>query len=156
MVYGILSPDALNQLGIAGATPAARYANLQNLMQSAENGEFVIYEKISKITDGFRILNPGKFNRDFRSLIYIPNERRELRVQKIDQNGLPLAGTAFGLYYDHNCENLAASGITDNNGMLVFSPNVQENAAAGYAKMVWADNANTNYYLRQYRTMRFA
>lgn len=149
MVYGILSPDALNQLGIAGATPAARYANLQNLMQSAENGEFVIYEKISKITDGFRILNPGKFNRDFRSLIYIPNERRELRVQKIDQNGLPLAGTAFGLYYDHNCENLAASGITDNNGMLVFSPNVQENAAAGYAKMVWADNANTNYYLKE-------
>ena len=33
--------------------------------------------------------------------------------------------------------------------MLVFSPNVQENAGAGYAKMVWADSANTNYYLKE-------
>lgn len=149
MVYGLLSSDVLERLGITGDTPVERCTNLQEYLQSDNHGTFVVCEEICNTTNGFRIISPDKFNRDFRSLIYIPNERRELRVQKIDQNGLPLAGTEFGLYRDSFCTDLAASGVTDSNGMLIFSPNADEGIGAGYAKMVWTDSTNTNYYLKE-------
>ena len=72
---------------IVPATPEARYTALRAYLQ--EHG---VESTVGSLMDGFRFLNPGQFNRDFRSMIYIPNERRELWVQKIDQNGTPLEG----------------------------------------------------------------
>ncbi len=47
---------------------------------------------------GFSFLNTDQFERNFRSIIYIPNEQRELRVRKIDEDGKSINGATFTLY----------------------------------------------------------
>ena len=84
MTYGLISAKALQELGITGDTPAQRYTALHNYLEPQSHSVEDVYETIQS---GFTLLEMGEFNRTFRSLIYIPNERRELWVQKIDENG---------------------------------------------------------------------
>ena len=85
-------------------------------------------------------------------MIYIPNERRELWVLKVDQDGKPLKEAKFGLYDNERCDGTpVASGVTDDKGMLIFSPTGQENGT-GHTKMDWADSSTeTRYYLQEIR-----
>ncbi len=142
MVYGIISADALKNTGIVGDTAPARYAALRQYLKT-----HTVEEAFASLFGSFRLLSINQFNRDFRSLIYIPNEQRELRVLKTDPDDAPLAGTRFGLFSDEGCTREAASGVTDANGMLVFSPG--GNNTPGQARMVWAGSTNTRYYLKE-------
>lgn len=145
MVYGLISSDALKAVGISADNAKDRYEKLQNY--SIETA----CREILNTPNGFRFLNVGQFNRTFRSLIYIPNERRELWVQKVDQNGNPRAGAVFGVYggNDPDCTGTpAATGTTDGNGMLVFSPTAQ--SVDGQANIIWADSTpGSKYYLKE-------
>ncbi len=145
MVYGIISPNALSAADISGGDANARYQSLKEKLAS-DSGD--ILKTILGTENGFRFLNLDQFNRDLRSMIYIPNERRELWVQKIDQDGKPLPGAKFGLYETAG-DALKTSGTTDSNGMLIFSPNAPDGNQAGYAKMMWTDSTNTDYYLKE-------
>ncbi len=142
MVYGILSAQALKNLSIHGNTAKERYASLREYC-AAHTAE----EACAALGNGFRLLSVDQFNRDFRSLIYIPNERRELWVMKVDQDGAPLQGTEFGLFSDEGCTAMVASGVTDRGGMLIFSPS--GNQSEGEAQMIWANSTNTRYYLKE-------
>ncbi len=142
MVYGIISAQALRNMGIGGGTAKERYASLRNYL-STHTAE----EARSALQGGFQMLSVSQFNRDFRSLIYIPNEQRELWVMKVDQEGKPLQGTEFGLFSDAACTAMVASGVTDAEGMLIFSPG--GNNSEGQAQMIWANSSNTEYYLKE-------
>ena len=148
MIYGILSAATLSALGIQGSTSDERYDALRGYVNkhSADKA-------YSSLAGGFRLLSVKQFNRDFRSMIYIPNERRELRVWKVDQDGKGVNGAKFGLYTDAACTGTpAAAGTTatvdGRDGVLVFSPSASENTP-GQAKMVWAGSTNTRYYLKE-------
>ena len=142
MIYGFLDPTALATLGITGADAKARYTALREKVKNI--GVEATYDLL--LLDDFKFLSVRQFNRDFRSLIYIPNERRELRVLKIDQDGTPLADTGFTLYDAQG--NFAASGTTDDNGMLIFSP--AGDGSRGKAHMAWANDAEgTRYSLEE-------
>ena len=58
----------------------------------------------------------------------------------------------FGLYDNERCDGTpVASGVTDDKGMLIFSPTGQENGT-GHTKMDWADSSTeTRYYLQEIR-----
>lgn len=147
MVYVLISPKALDALGISSANDArSRYAELREYLQSHTTADAL--QTILGVSDGFHFLNINQFNRDFRSLIYIPNERRELQVRKVDQDGRPLPGSTFTLYSDESCQTEVAHGTTDVNGMLVFSPTGTNQD--GSARMLWESAANgSRYYLRE-------
>lgn len=145
MVYAIISPEALDALGINEATYEKRYKKLREYLETHTTADAM--NAVQGTADGFHFLSIEQFNREFRSLIYIPNERRELWVMKVDQDGKPLRNTKFGLYTDEACTQEAASGTTDVDGRLIFSPN--GNDTEGYAKMVWTANTNTEYYLKE-------
>ncbi len=142
MVYGILSAQTLKNLSIHGNTAKERYASLREYCAT-----HTAEEACAALGNGFRLLSVDQFNRDFRSLIYIPNERRELWVMKVDQDGAPLQGTEFGLFNDEGCTAMVASGVTDRGGMLIFSPS--GNQSEGQAQMIWANSTNTRYYLKE-------
>ncbi len=142
MVYGILSAQTLKNLSIHGNTAKERYASLREYCAT-----HTAEEACAALGNGFRLLSVDQFNRDFRSLIYIPNERRELWVMKVDQDGAPLQGTEFGLFNDEGCTAMVASGVTDRGGMLIFSPS--GNQSEGEAQMIWANSTNTRYYLKE-------
>lgn len=162
IVYGIISFDTLKALGIYDkaveietqkpggierTSAEARYEALEAYIKA--NGAETVCKTILGRPNGFRLINVDQFARNFRSLIYIPNERRELRVQKIDQDGKPLRGAEFGLYGDKACTQLLTSGKTDQEGMLVFSPSAAD-GVEGQAKMAWADNKDkSQYFLRE-------
>lgn len=147
MKYIQISSGALNKLGISGRTADERYQNLQTCLQ----GQAALEDVRNTIADDCTELSAGAFIRDFRSLIYIPNERRELWVMKVDEDGRPLSGAQFGLFRDAACTAQAAAGFTDDNGMLVFSPS-GDNNIAGQARMVWANSTPSDqaqYYLKE-------
>lgn len=147
IVYALISPNALNALGISGAGDArSRYNALRQYLKTHSTADTL--RTILNVPDGFRFLNINQFNRDFRSLIYIPNERRELQVRKVDQDGRPLRGSTFTLYSDAVCQSEATQGTTDVNGMLVFSPS--GTGQEGSARMLWESAANgSRYYLKE-------
>lgn len=155
MIYGVVDPKALERLGIREDSARARYEALGRYVREngAEETLKVIMETETQNTGsgkGFSFLSGSQFIRSFRSLIYIPNEQRELWVMKVDQNGVPRNGAQFGLYRDAQCQQLVASGTTatvdGQDGLLIFSPG---QAGNGYAQIAWASSARTHYYLRE-------
>ena len=157
MLYGLIEPEALRALGIQGKTAEERYEQLGKYVR--ENGVENTRKKIQGVSvnnnesgNGFGFLNPGQFNRNFRSLIYIPNEERELWVMKIDQDGKPRNGARFGLYNNAACAgNPVAQGVTatvnGQEGTLIFSP--ANDSSSGHARILWASSERTHYYLRE-------
>lgn len=157
IIYGIIEPEALQELGVSGMDAKDRYAALGKY--SEKNG---IEKTLQAIMDvrvsaagsgrGFSFLNAGQLTRDFRSLIYIPNEQRELWVMKVDQDGKPRNGARFGLYSNVRCTgNPIAQGTTatvnGQAGTLIFSPSNDQ--SAGHAQMMWASFTRTHYYLKE-------
>lgn len=108
---------------------------------------------------GFSFLNTDQFQRDFRSLIYIPNEQRELRVWKVDEDGKSINGAKFTLYQGSGGANanIVASGVTatvdGQDGTLIFTPSPPTDAAGnilpGYAKIAWVASGFSNYTLKE-------
>lgn len=170
MVYGVIEPSALRKLGIEGATSAELYDALEAYVSNAvetgvQNGkssEQVIDEIIAQLNitgdsfEGrdFSFLNTDQFQREFRSTIYIPNERRELRVWKVDEDGKGVNGVKFTLYNTNNdgtIGNDVVSGVTatvdDRNGVLIFRPGAEQNAN-GYADITWGD-VDSRYILKE-------
>ena len=158
MVYGMIEPAALRDLGIKTDLSAEeKYAALGEYVKA--NGAEATLKKIMAVTvagtgsgQGFSFLNVDQFNRNFRSLIYVPNEQRELWVQKVTQDGVPLNGAVFGLYTDKGCTKEVARGTTGTvdgrDGLLIFSP--RDDRTAGHAQIVWANTAErTHYYLKE-------
>lgn len=181
MVYSIITPTALETLGIDEKDAADRYAALGEYVrnkaaefrasESSWSEEEALFEAVNttvhEITGtedsntangmGFSFLNVNQFNREFRSLIYIPNEQRELRVRKVDQDGRAVNGAVFALYDNANCSGTpVARGTTATvdgvGGTLIFKPQPEMSGSSvkqGYAQMVWARRSNTNYYLKE-------
>ncbi len=157
MLYGIIEPEALEALGIQGSDAEERYAALGRYVREHEIDDAISKIINTKIVDsesgnGFSLLNRGQFSRDFRSLIYIPNEQRELWVMKIDQNGIPRNGARFGLYNNPQCTGTpVAQGTTgtvnEQEGTLIFSP--ANNNSSGHAQIGWESQGRTHYYLKE-------
>lgn len=164
MVYGVIEPGALTKLGITGATSAELYDALEAYVsnavetgvQSGESSEQVIDEIIAKLSitgdsferRDFSFLNTDQFQREFRSIIYIPNERRELRVQKVDEDGKGVNGVEFTLTGPYNSTITGTTAKVDGqDGVLIFRPDAPENTL-GYARVTWAD-VNSNYTLKE-------
>lgn len=144
LAYVQISQAALSALGVTGSDSDARYESLHRILQNTAPGD-----ARTTIADGYIRLATDVFNREFRSLIYVPNERRELRVLKMDEDGKPLERAQFTLYSDEGCTVPAATGKTDANGMLVFSPTGDSNKL-GQANMAWAKaSSESKYYLKE-------
>ena len=157
MVFGVIVPQGLEALLGPGNNPAdaqARYEALglyildqvrggKDLKQAVSEVASTLLTTDSTETTGsgktFSFLNVDQFSRSFRSLIYIPNEQRELRVRKIDQNNQPVEGAKFAIYKDPACtDQVSDVGETDGDGNLIFAPYVDNTAREkGLAKMVW-------------------
>ena len=144
---------------IAELGPDPGKAEIEKVMDTA--AEFICGDP--KEDYGVRnvsMMDASQFNQDFRSLIYIPNEQRQLRVQKVNQDGLPVNGTEFTLYRDQACTEIVASGVTADvdgqDGVLVFQPRApkdeQDRIKSGYAEVEWITDphdANGDYYLKE-------
>ena len=171
MVYAIISPATLSALGISttAGTGAVKYHQLGDYVNklmtegklTRDQAVAAAANIILKGNNGFRFLNTDQFSRNFRSLIYIPNEQRELRVWKVGDDGQGVNGAKFSLYTDPGCTGTAvASGVTGHvgkgdsgrDGVLIFTPSPErENdvVAPGYAEMRWAASQHTTYYLKE-------
>ncbi len=173
MMYGIIMPETLAQLNINETTAEKRYQALGNYVQALVAAGSSPEDAVSQAADtilavptsaangkGFSFLNIDQFNRVLRSLIYIPNEQRELRIQKVDQDGKAVNGAMFSLYATKEDaqagQNPVSTGVTAHvegqDGVLIFKPQPRMNGSAvanGYAKIEWASLPDTTYYLRE-------
>lgn len=171
MVYAIITKEGLAKLGITGGTSTEKYEKLRQHILAKGSGDAAVDATVAelKLTGDigvreFSFLNVDEFNRDFRSLIYIPNEQRELRVQKVDQDGNAVNGAEFALFdtQDREVARGTTASITNENGvqqdgMLIFTPKPEMDSdtktKAGYAKMEWVasdgGNRDVEYYLRE-------
>lgn len=185
--YAIIKPDALAAaLGVSLAevqamSSAERYAALgakasEALAADGGNAGDAFNKIIADINPvpedyrarGYVSLDIKQFIRNFRSRIYIPNEQRELRVMKVDQDGNPRNGAVFALYgtreaAEANDVSQALStgetaSIEGSDGMLIFEPHEGHSGHAdtrlpGYGDMVWPDTRldgqAESYYLRE-------
>lgn len=162
MVYGIIQPSALKKLGITGSSSAELYdaleayvsgrvqAALEDPSNSGRSSEEVTEAVIEGIvqelditgtdlaTRDFSFLNTDQFQREFRSTIYIPNERRELRVQKVDEDGKGVNGATFTLTGPDGSSVTGTTATVDGqDGVLIFRPDAAE-TTPGYARVEWA------------------
>lgn len=172
MFYGIITQEALARaLGVsedevAAMTGDERYSRLGDVaLDAIKRGGFTGTEFKNLVNNaigvgsstspydqrGYTPLDAREFVRNFRSVLYIPNEQRQLRVMKIDQNGTPVNGVQFALYDSEakaaaGGSDYAASGhtatIDGRDGMLIFEPHQSHDtgsgdALPGYADMAW-------------------
>lgn len=159
VVYAVVDPSVFAELNISGNDAQSRYAALGDYVRARmQNGESIediadsIYNVNGALGRGFSFLNVDQFVRNFRSSIYIPNEQRELRVWKVDQDGKGVNGAVFGLYDNKSCSGEPVStGTTANvdgrDGELIFAP--YDSEQSGHAKMEWANSSNARYYLKE-------
>lgn len=157
MAYGMIEAEALEQLGIRGENAKERYEALGDYVRKHDVSDVMtsilnVQTTGTGSNEGFSFLYAGHFSRDFRSLIYIPNEQRELWVMKIDQDGKARNGARFGLYSNEKCSGKPiAEGITatvdGQEGTLIFSPS--KDASPGHARITWETQRRTYYYLKE-------
>ena len=154
MVYGVIEPSALKKLRIKGDTSAELYDALEAYVSKAVEAGVKDGKTTDQVINGiveqltitgnnfndrdFSFLNTDQFQREFRSIIYIPNERRELRVQKVDQNGKGVNGVTFTLTAkDGSTVTGTTANVNGQDGMLIFRPDA--GVEDGYAQMTWAE-----------------
>ena len=153
MVYGVIEPSGLQKLGIQGNTSQELYDGLERYVsdaieageKSGKTADEVIEGIVARLSitgnlggRDFSFLNTDQFQREFRSIIYIPNERRELRVQKVDQNGKGVNGVTFTLTAkDGSTVTGTTANVNGQDGMLIFRPDA--GVEDGYAQMTWAE-----------------
>ncbi len=162
MAYGIINDIGLENLGIKGKSPEERYeALIMYLKQQVNDGkttEEVVKETINKLNavNNFSLVNIDRFSRNFSSTIYIPNDTRELKVNKIDEQENPVNGAVFSIYKTeedaNNNTNPIATGTTGTvkgqDGVLIFTPNVLSSEGYAYASWTGAE-VGTRYYLKE-------
>lgn len=177
MVYGIIESSAFQTLGISFTEDShdlyqaletwlsQQIKNKMNQVPALSRNDAVdavvneIVNKLEVDSDqvsgrDFSFLNTDQFQRTFRSTIYIPNERRELRVQKIGEDGKGINDVEFTLTDSDG--KVVAQGTTgtvnDQDGVLIFRPDLPVEAGNfaqnGYAKMIWGD-PGTPYILKE-------
>lgn len=155
MVYGIIEPDALKVLGIKGNTSQELYEALGEYVKA--NGVDSTLKEILEVEvddtgsgQGFSFLNVDQFNRNFRAMIYIPNDQRELRLWKVDQDGKGVNGAVFALYKDgKELTTGTTANVDGRDGVLIFAPYVEE-GKEGYVKVTWADaDGKSTYYIQE-------
>lgn len=183
MYYALIEPDALARvLGVSedevrAMSTTERYDALGRVAMGAvdaDNGEpgdsiNELVQKIDPYPDsfqdrGFTALDISEFIRNFRSVLYVPNEQRQLRVTKIDQNGVAKNGAEFALFNSEddarNDRNRLAAGYTatidGSDGMLIFEPRQSHTETSdGYADMAWPnvtfEGGAATYYLKETR-----
>ena len=183
MYYALIEPDALARvLGVSedevrAMSTTERYDALGRVAMGAvdaDNGEpgdsiNELVQKIDPYPDsfqdrGFTALDISEFIRNFRSVLYVPNEQRQLRVTKIDQNGMAKNGAEFALFNSEddarNDRNRLAAGYTatvdGSDGMLIFEPRQSHTETSdGYADMAWPnvtfEGGAATYYLKETR-----
>lgn len=181
MFYGIIEPAALAKvLGVSEADVRAmsteqRYEALGKKAMEAvdtdggEPGDAVeaLVSTIDPYTNelpnrGYSALDISEFIRNFRTVLYIPNEQRSLRVTKIDQNGVARNGAEFALYAseadakaDTNRVSAGKTATVDGaDGMLIFEPRQSHDASVeGYADIAWPnvsyETGAATYYLKE-------
>ncbi len=189
MFYGIITPEALARtFGVSLAEVSAmtgdqKYARLADVALAAmNNGGFNGAEFKNIVNNligigssastyderGYTPLDSREFVRNFRSVLYIPNEQRQLRVLKIDQNGAPINGVQFALYDNEvraaaGGDDYVSSGYTatvdGRAGTLIFEPRQSHDGGSGgsvpgYADMAWPFGATSQhsggtYFLRE-------
>lgn len=168
MAYAIIDPKALAEIGVSGSSDQELYESMAGVVkQRIDDGSYAsdeaaidaLVNQIYGVTQGANgrgvsFLNVGQFTQNAQSMIYIPNEQRELRVWKVDQDGKGVNGVTFGLYQDEACTNEASQGVTarvdGRDGVLIFSPG--DDASPGHAPTTWANadqNNQTDYYLKE-------
>ena len=163
MVYGVIEPSALKKLRINGDTSAELYDALEAYVSKAveagvKDGKTTdqvingIVEQLTITGDNFEerdfsFLNTDQFQREFRSTIYIPNERRELRVQKVDEDGKGVNGVKFTLTGpDGSTITGTTARVDGQDGVLIFRPDAPN--GDGYAKIDWAE-VGSKYTLKE-------
>lgn len=183
MYYALIEPDALARvLGVSEDTvrdmsSADRYNALGRVtMEALDAGEGAPTDRLNELVQlinpysdnfqerGYTGLDISEFIRNFRTVLYIPNEQRQLRVTKIDQNGIARNGAEFALYSTKDDAdqdaNRVSSGVTATidgvDGMLVFEPRQSHDAMQdGYADMAWPnvtyESGAQTYYLKETR-----
>ena len=183
MYYALIEPDALARvLGVSedevrAMSTTERYDALGRVAMEAVDadngapGDSIdgLVQKIDPYPEsfqdrGFTALDISEFIRNFRSVLYVPNEQRQLRVTKIDQNGVAKNGAEFALFNSEddarNDRNRLAAGYTatvdGSDGMLIFEPRQSHTETSdGYADMAWPnvtfEGGAATYYLKETR-----
>jgi len=169
MEYLMLSPNILNKFGINNTTEELS-SYIKRKITNEENVEDVIsviadeilsYQEKAITEKYFSFVNINAFEHTYRSIIYIPNETRELRVKKVDEEGNALNGAEFSLFEsieDAKKEtNPIATGTTTTinkeDGMLIFNPKIEN--TVGYANVTWNNyEVGTVLYLKETKTLK--
>lgn len=142
MAYIIIKPDVFAGMGVSGSSDD-RYDALKTYVTG--NG---VDTAVNAIYGNVELLDTSDFMRVFRSLLYIPNVQRELRVKKVDESGKGIAGAEFTIYTDKECTDKVVTGTTADvegeNGILIFKPGVR--SSDGYAPIEWKKET---YYLKE-------
>lgn len=159
-----LSEDALDRQGLGGYEDVdERYMALSEL---AGNGEETLTRLVNAISADLSILYTDEdsgFDKNSHTVIYVPNEQRELRVRKVNESGKPIGGAVFALF--NSSANAAAGtstasngvlafGTTGRNGELIFRANALTDSESdyGYAKMDWDSDRTVDtavYWLKE-------
>lgn len=130
LVALFIPSGVLTKLGIQNADnyadDDARYKALQSSVRTALNGNYTednIYEFLSDkyvgggntdtSDDTFNILYTDEFQRNYQTVIYVPNEQRELRVRKVSEDGTYVNGAVFAIF--DTAEHAAAFSISVTN-----------------------------------------
>lgn len=168
MLYGFMNADDIAAVTgypveeVKTLSPKERYDALGDAALNTDVEELLNRCNLEKDAPGDRhysTVDIRDFTRNYRSVINIPNEQRQLRVMKVDQNGTPVNGAEFALYKTADCSGApVATGTTatvdGSDGMLIFDP--AGDGSDGRARMDWPDtpqgtanNQMENYYLKE-------
>ncbi len=179
MMYCLIEPAALaralniSEADVAALTAEQKYERLGAAMNAALNGGDDAVQTLLNTVDyvgdmpadrGINVLDISSFARTFRSVIYIPDEQRELRVWKVDGNGNRLDGCVFALFENEDDARAATGATVSNNvvtGVTVNGVPVAPGrgsivVGAGITGLPQADSIGTSTADNQHGTLVFA
>lgn len=138
MVYACVSPEALVAAGVPGASSSAR--RYEALGQKCKEDAAAVLARMSAVPDGLRIIDAADLDRNFQALVYIPNESRQLKVWKVDDQGKRLDGAVFALFEDRtDAERAVSAEVSD--GVVVRLEDEAGSAVPSYAAGVTGPSA---------------
>lgn len=154
-VYTIIEPEALEALGIDttlsnGEKISGIEKYIRELIEAGYTEEDAYELTAEKILgtavsgksggSGYNIISTSTFQREYKSRIYIPNEKRMLYVRKVDEYGNYINGAEFTLY-DGAAAIASGKTATVNgiDGVLIFASMQEYENTDGYAYVQWGD-----------------
>lgn len=104
--YLFLSKAALSHFDNLGfdvggqANADDRYAELKRAVNTQEGFAAImsLINQPDQYAHDLALLSSAQFDRDYRSVIYVPNEQRRLQVRKVDNQGNPVEGAVFAIF----------------------------------------------------------